>query len=190
MKGIQRKYLEAKVSKVKTTEEKDKVKDHLLDEYKKGKLIELEIDLMKAELEIRSDVIEKIYKEGNFDFVQRYINAITPKLKNEILVSEYKKGNFAFVNKNFKNIDNGDLKETIINKELRDKNFKFLYENYQYIYNRDVKDKIMKYAYKEENVDFLNAHIEDMPKSMKLEAAIRFKDLKLSKEEMVELLKR
>ncbi|MDE5830921.1 MAG: hypothetical protein K2H53_04670, partial [Clostridia bacterium] len=82
------------------------------------------------------------------------------------------------------------LKETILSRELNAKNLKFLYENYQYISNQDVKDKIIRYAYKEENVDFLNEHLRDMPKSMKLEAAIRFKNLKLTEAEMNELLKR
>ena len=48
----------------------------------------------------------------------------------------------------------------------------------------------MTHAYKEENIDFLNRFIDDMPKSMKLEAAIKFKDLKLSKAEKIMLLKK
>lgn len=190
LKGVQKKYLQAKASHVRTIEEQGKVKGDLIKEYMDGKLVELEIDMSKVDVAVRSSVVEEIYRQGNLDFTQKYLDMISSKLKNDILVEEYKKGNIDFVYRNFGKIDNGDLKENIISKEIRDKNFKFLYENYPYIYNRDVKDKILKNAYKEGNIDFLNEHINDMPKSMKLEAAIRYKDLKLSKEEMVELLKR
>ena len=75
-------------------------------------------------------------------------------------------------------------------KEVKDKNYGFLYNNYDYISNKDLREKIIRNAYKEGNVDFLNKHLEDMPKNLKLEAAIKFKDLKLSKVELAELLKR
>lgn len=190
LKGIQKKYLDAKSTKGKVIEETGKVKDRILDKYKEGKLVELEIDIMNSNIEMKSSVVYEIYRQGDLNFVQKYLDVITPKLKNEILVSEYKKGNIDFVYKNFGNIDNGDLKETILSKELNDKNLKFLYENYNYILNKDVKDKIIKYAYKEENIDFLNEHLADMPKAMKLEAAIRFKNLKLTDAELNELLRR
>lgn len=190
LKGVQRKYLEAKESKVKITEETGKIKEDLIRLYKDNKFVDLEIDIMKVDTRLRSDVIEEIYKSGNLEFVVKYLDAITTRLKNEILISEYKKGNINFVYKNFGKIDDGDLKNTILQKELKDKNLKFLYENYEYIYNQDVKEKILKYAYKEENVEFLNKHLADMPKNMKLEAAIRFKDLKISKIELAELLKK
>ena len=127
---------------------------------------------------------------GNLELVQKYLSVMTSKLRNEILVAEYKKGNIDYVYKNFGEIDNGDLKETILDKEIKDKNFDFLYKNYNYIYNKDIRDKILKHAFKEEKVDFLNEHIEDMSKNMKLEAAIKFKDLKLSKIELAQLLKK
>lgn len=187
---MQKKYFDAKDSKERITQEQDKVKINLMEEYRKGKLIELEIDVMNTEIETRSEFIREIYESGDLNFVQKYIKVITPKLKNEILVEEYKKGNINFVYRNFGNIDNGGLKDVILEKELKEKNYAFLYENYDYIYNQDVKDKIIKYAYKEENVDFLNKHLEDMPKNMKLEAAIKFKDLKLSKVELAKLLKK
>lgn len=190
LKGIQKKYLDAKSSRAKIAKEQEKVTDNLIKEYKSGKLVELEIDLMKAEIEVRSEVIRKIYEDADLNFVQKYIKVISPKLRNEILLAEYKKQNLEFVYRNFGNIDNGNLKEIIIDKELKDKNLKFLYENYDYIYNKDVRDKIIKFAYKEENVEFLNKHLEDMPKNMKLEAAIKFKDLKLSKVELAQLLKK
>ena len=190
LKGVQKKYLEAKDSKVKTVEENEKISKHLYKEYQEGKLVELEIDMMKTDIDVRTEVIRKIYSEGNIDFIQKYLKVVSPKLRNEILVAEYRKGNIDFVYRNFGVIDNGDLKETILDKEIKDKNFEFLYENYQYIYNKDLREKILKHAYKQENVEFLNKHISDMPKNMKLEAAIKFKDLKISKSEMVELLKK
>lgn len=190
LKGVQKKYLEAKSSHVRTIEEQGKVKSDLVKEYMDGKLVELEIDMDRADVSVRSGVVEEIYKLGNLDFVQKYLDSISPKLKNDILVEEFADGNIDFVYRNFGKIDNGGLKETIISKEMHNKNYKFLYENYPYIYNKDVRDKILRAAYKEGNIDFLNKYINDMPKSMKLEAAIRYKDLKLSKEEMVELLKR
>ena len=153
-------------------------------------MLELEIDLMKVDIEVRSSVIEQIYRKGDLKTIQKYIKDITPKLRNEILVTEYRKGNTGFIYSNFGNIDNGDLKEAILNKEVKEKNYQFLYNNYDYIYNQDLREKIIRYAYKEENVEFLNKHLEDMPKSLKLEAAIKFKDLKLSKIELAELLKR
>ena len=155
-----------------------------------GKKIELEIDIMKVDVDIRSNVLERIYKKGDLDFVQKYLKDITPRLRNEILVTEYKNGNTTFVYRNFGKIDNGDLKEAILDKEVKDKNYGFLYNNYDYISNKDLREKIIRHAYKEGNVDFLNKHLEDMPKNLKLEAAIKFKDLKLSKVELAELLKR
>lgn len=175
---------------MKTNEENGKIIDYLLKRYNEKKFVELEIELMKQDVNIRSEVVNNVYNQGDLRFVQKYIKAISPKLRNEILVYEYKKGNIDFVYKNFGSIDNGDLKETILERELTNKNYNFLYENYQYIYNKDVRDKIIKNAYKEENIDFLNMHIQDMPKSMKLEAAIKFKNLKLSKEELEDLLRR
>lgn len=145
---------------------------------------------MKANVKLRSDVVETIYEGGDLDFAVKYLDVITARLKNEILLKEYKKGNINFVYKNFGKIDDGDLKNTILDKELKDKNLKFLYENYDFIYNQDLKEKILKYAYKEENIEFLNKHLADMPKNLKLEAAIRFKDLKISKVELAELLKK
>ncbi len=190
LKGVQKKYIEARDSKIRIAEENKKIKEHIKNEYKEGKRVEFEIDLMKADLEIRSEILEEIYNEGDLEFSKRYFEIMSPKLKNEILLGEYKKGNIDFVHKNFGQIDNGSLKEAILEKELKDKNYKFLYANYNYIYNKDVREKIIRVAYKEENVDFLNAHLEDVPKNIKLEAAIKFKNLKLSKEEMAELLKR
>ena len=146
--------------------------------------------MMKVEIETRSEIIKLIYEKGDLSFVQRYIRVITSRLRNEILVNEYKKENIEFVYRNFGNIDNGVLKERILDKELKEKNFKFLYENYDFIYNKEVREKIIKNAYREENIDFLNKHLEDMPKNMKLEAAIKFKDLKLSKAELAQLLRK
>lgn len=190
LKGVQKKYIEARDNKIKIAEENRRLKEHIKNEYKEGKKVEFEIDLMKADSEMKSEILEEIYREGDLEFAKKYFNVISPKLKNEILLGEYKKGNIDFVHKNFGQIDNGTLKEAILDKELKDKNYKFLYANYNYIYNKDVREKIIRAAYKEENVDFLNAHIEDVPKNIKLEAAIKFKNLKLSKEEMAELLKR
>lgn len=145
---------------------------------------------MKVNTDIRSDIIEKIYKDGDLNFTQKYLTTITSKLKMYIFNQEYKKGNIDFVYRNFSELDSGELKETIITNSINERNMKFLYENYQYIDDKDIKEQIIKVAYKEENVDFLNQHLEDMPKSLKLEAAIKFKDLNLTKEELEALLKR
>lgn len=176
--------------KKKFAEENSKFKEILRKEYEEGKKVEFEIDLMKTDIDVRSSIIEEIYNSGNLEFIKKYLNVISPKLRNEILLGEYKKENIDFVYKNFGQIDNGSLKEAILEKELKGKNYEFLRANYNYIYNKDIREKIIKNAYKEENVDFLNEHIEDVPKNIKLEAAIKFKNLKLSKEEMAELLKR
>ena len=190
LKGIQKKYLEAKDIKGRVIEESVRLKDTLLQEYRKGKMVEFEIDMMKADVSLRSDIIGVVYKDGKLDLVQRYLDTITSKLKNEIFVAEYKKNNIDFVYSNFGKVDNGDLKDTILGKELRDNNYKFLYENYDYIHNQDLREKIIRNAYNEENVEFLNKHLADMPKSLKLEAAIKFKELKLSKVELAQLMKR
>ena len=152
--------------------------------------MDLEIDMISAKIDIRTEFIEEVYKQGDLNIATKYQNSINPKVKNEILSTEYRKGNINFVYKNFKVIDDGDLKDTILKVVINEGNYRFLYENYNYISNQNVREKIIKHAYKEENVEFLNKHLEDMPKPLKLEAAIRFKDLKLSKEELDELLRR
>lgn len=190
LKGVQKKYLEAKDIKEKTNKELDSIKETLYKEYKEGKLVELEIDMMKKDLEIRDSIISKIYEEGDIQFIQKYIKSISSRLKNKILLEEYQKGNIDFVYKNFDIIDNGGLKQNILNKQLQEKNFKFLYENYKYIFNIELKEKIIRKAYEEEKIDFLNEHIEDIPKNLKLEAAVRFKDFKISKEELAMLLRK
>lgn len=190
LRGVQKKYFENKDSRAKELEAREVIKENLLKEYREGKFIELEIDLMKSDIDVRTSIVNEIYKEGKLALVQKYLSVISPRLKNDILLAEYKKENIDFVYNNFKYIDNGDLKETIIRKELDNKNFKFLYENYSYIYNQNVRETIMKAAFREENVDFLNAHLEDMPKNMKLEAAVKFKNLKISKDELAQLLKK
>lgn len=190
LRGVQKKYFNAKDSRMQITNENVKIKDHIRKEYKDGKLVEFGIDLMKIDIDTRSELLSEIYAQGNLELVQKYLSVMTSKLRNEILVAEYKKGNIDYVYKNFGQIDNGDLKETILDKEIKDKNFEFLYQNYNYIYNKDIRDKILKHAFKQENVDFLNQHLEDMSHNMKLEAAIKFKDLKLSKVELAMLLKK
>ncbi len=190
LKGVQRKYFEAKSVKDKVHEEGNKLKEELYNKYRQGRFMDLEIDMNSSKIDIRTEFIEEIYKQGDLNIVAKYLDSINPKVKNEILLAEYRKGNISFVYKNFKAIDDGDLKNTILKVILNEENYEFLYENYNYISNLDIKEKIIKYAYKEGNVDFLNKHLEDMPKSLKLEAAIRFKDLKLSKEELDELLRR
>lgn len=188
--GIQRKYLEARDIKGRVIEEGARLKDTLIQEYRKGRMVEFEIDIMKADVNVRSEIIGLVYRDGKIDIVQKYLDAITSRLKNEILVSEYKNNNIEFVYRNFGKIDNIDLKDTILSKELRDGNYKFLYANYDYIYSRDLREKILRHAYNEENVEFLNMHLDDMPKNLKMEAAIKFKDLKLSKIDLAQLMKR
>lgn len=190
LKGIQKKYFDAKSVKIKANEEGNKIKEELYSKYKQGRFMDLEIDMNSSKIDVRTNFVEEIYKEGDLNATGKYLDLINPKVKNEILLAEYRKGNTNFVYKNFKSIDDGDLKNTILKVILNEENYEFLYENYNYISNPDVKEKIIKHAYKEENVDFLNKHLGDMPKSLKLEAAIRFKDLKLSKEELDELLRR
>lgn len=190
LSSVQRKYFEAKDSKVKVAEETGKVKSDLLHEYNQEKFVELEIDMMHADMRIREEVVEEIYKRGDLNFIQKYLKAIGYNLRNEIFTEEYKKENIDFVYRNFDKMDDGNLKDSIIKKEMAAKNFDFLYEKYPYINNKEAKEKIINHAFETENVDFLNEHINDMPKNMKLEAAIKFKDLKLSKAEKVALLKK
>ena len=99
-------------------------------------------------------------------------------------------GNKEFVYINFKIMEKGELKQTVVNEHVKEKNMEFLYRNYEYIDDDELKNQIIKYAFREENVEFLNEHLTDMPKDMKLEAAIKFKNLKISKEELALLMKR
>ena len=74
--------------------------------------------------------------------------------------------------------------------KLKENDLNFLYNNYQYISNEEQKGIILKKAFDEENVEFLNQYINDLPRNMKYEAAIKFKNLRISEEEMREFLKK
>lgn len=127
---------------------------------------------------------------GDLEFVGKYLGMITPSLRDEIITNEYKKGNTEFIYKNFERIDNAGFKESVIEKEFEAGNFEFLYKNYDFITNAKIKEKVIERAFKDENVNFLNNHSEDMPKSMKLEAAVKFSNFRLSPNEINELFKK
>ena len=190
LNDVQKRYLEAKNILKKEIREKRKFKENMLAEYEDGKFIELEIDMMKVSMSIRNDIVNQIYGRGDINFVQKYLTTITSELKNNILDNEYKKGNVKFVYNNFEKIDDNDIKNKILIKEFELDNFDFLYEKYDIIDNKELKEKIIERAYKDEYVEFLNMHLSDMPKNMKLEAAIKFKKLKISKAELAALLRR
>lgn len=94
-----------------------------------------------------------------------------------------------FLFRNFGTIDDNIIKRKIINSKFAEKDFDFLYSNYKYISSGEQKQKILKKAFEDENVEFLNEYFSDMPREMKYEAAIKFKGLKISEEEMQELLR-
>ncbi len=175
---------------MKIEREKDKIRQELMKEYEAKKLVDLEIDLMKVPLDIRTGAIKEIYKRGDLRFTQKYINAIYPETKNWILNNEFKNGNMDFVYSNFKYLEEGEIKSAILGKELENKNFEFLYKNYENIMSEKIKEKILNNAFKEAKIDFLNNHINDMSKNMKLEAAIKFKNFRISREELAILMKR
>lgn len=190
LRGVQKKYFEARGTRGVAVEQTGKLKEDLISEYNEKKFVELEIDLMRADLAVRDELIKEIYRRGDLSFVQKYLTAISKGLKCEIFGNEYTNGNIDFVYRNFDKMEECPIKESILKKEFQDSNYKFLYEKYPFIKNKELKEKIMAHAYKEENIDFLNKFIDDMPKNMKLEAAIKFKDLKLSKAEKIMLLKK
>lgn len=88
--------------------------------------MELGIDLMRVDMDLRTDMIEEIYKSGDLKFVGQYLNEIHVKLKNEILETEYKNGNEEFVYDNFDKLSNGDMKDKIIKVEWDKRKFGFL----------------------------------------------------------------
>jgi len=91
LKGVQKKYLEAKEIKEKVVEEKENLQDIVMQEYRQGKMVEFDIDIMKVNVDIRTNIIAEIYKAGNLELVQRYLAVIRPRVKNAILDAEYKK---------------------------------------------------------------------------------------------------
>lgn len=190
LSGLQKRYLEIQDQGMKSLEEENRVKALLRQEYKEGKNMELGIDLMNADVGIRSEIIEEIYKLDDLRFVEKYLNEIDVRIKNEILALEYKKGNEKFVYRNFSKLDNADLKQAILEKEWKNKNMDFLCSNYENIENEDLKGKVLDIAYKEGKTKFLKKHFDELPKNMQIEAVIKFKDLGISEEKMLELLKK
>lgn len=190
LSSLQKKYLSIQDKGMKAAEEEERIKEVLRQEYKEGRTMELGIDLMNADIDIRSEIIDEIYKLEDLRFVEKYLNEIDVRIKNEILTQEYKKGNEAFVYRNFKKLDNGDLKDTIIEKEWENKNLDFLCDNYSSIDSETLKEKILKYAFDEGKVSFLRTHFDELSKNMQIEAIIKFKDLGIPEEKMLELLKK
>ncbi len=189
LSALQKRYLSIQKKVMLAAKEKEALKEKLRQEYKEGKTMELGIDLMNTDIEIRSDIIRYIYNLDDLKFVEKYLDEIDIKLKNEILITEYKKGNEEFVYRNFKKLDNGNLKETIIEKEWNNKNMDFLNENYDSIENEALREKILEIAFNEENLKIIKDHFEELPKNIQMEAVIKFKDLEIPKEKMIELLK-
>ena len=190
LSDLQKRYLEMQEKEIKQKEEERRVKEVLRTEYSEGKLMELRIDLMRTDIGIRSDIIEEIYELEGIKFVGRYINDVGARVRNKILENEYKQGNDKFVYKNFGKIENIELKEAIIEKEWKNKNVEFLSENYEYIDNKDMKHKILQLALNKEKVKFIKKYFDDLPKNLQIEAIIKFKDLGVSEEMMLSLLRR
>ena len=190
LSSLQKKYLSIQDKGIKAAEEEERIKEVLRQEYKEGRTMELGIDLMNADVGIRSDIIEEIYKLEDLKFVEKYLNEIDVRIKNEILTEEYRKGNEEFVYRNFKKLDNGDLKDAIIEKEWNNKNLDFLCNNYGSIYSQTLKEKILELAFEEGRVKFLRDHFDELSKNMRIEAIIKFKDLGIPEEKMLELLKK
>ncbi len=88
--------------------------------------MEFGIDIMRVDIDVRTDIIEEIYKSGDLKFVEKYLNEIDAKLKNKILEDEYKNGNEELVYKNFDKLSNGDLKDKIIKQKWDKRRFRIL----------------------------------------------------------------
>lgn len=190
LSDLQKRYLEMQEKEIKQKEEERRVKEVLRTEYSEGRLMELRIDIMRTDIGIRSDIIEEIYELEGIKFVGRYINDVGARVRNKILENEYKKGNEKFVYKNFGKIENRELREIIVEKEWKNKNIEFLSQNYQNIEDKDMKSKIIELALKEEKVKFIKKYFDDLPKKLQIEAIIKFKDLGVSQEKMISLLRR
>ncbi len=189
LSSVQKKYLDIQNKGVKAEEEKQNAKEQLMQEYKEGNLLDFEIDLSNANEILRTEIISEIYKNGNLKLVEKYLESIDLKLKNEILEKEYNKGNIEFIYRNFKYLQNINIKKELIQKELENKNIDFLCKNYDSITSQDIKKKVLELAFNNEKVRFIEKHFEEYPKAMQMEAAIKFKDLKLPKEIMLKLMK-
>ncbi len=190
LSALQKRYLEIQNHGMRIHEKEFKIKEFLRQEYKEGKMVELGIDIMNTNPEIRNDLVEEIYRLGDLKFVEKYLEKIDVRIKNDILVQEYKNGNESFVYRNFKKLDNEELKNKILGKEWENKNVEFLCENYEVVDSEDLKERIQKLAFKEEKVDFLRKYFEDFTKNMQMEAVIKFKNLGLPEERVAELLKK
>lgn len=188
--ALQKRYLEIQNHGMRKQEKKVQIKEYLRQEYKEGKIMELGIDIMNTTPEIRDDLIQEIYSKGDLKFIEKYLEKVDSRLKNDILVQEYKKGNESFVYRNFKKLDNEELKNKILGKEWENKNVGFLCENYEVVDSEDLKERIQKLAFKEEKVDFLRKHFDDLEKNIQMEAVIKFNNLGLPEEKIIEILKK
>ncbi len=187
--NFQKRYLDMQKKESKEKEEAEKIKEVLRQEYK-NKHLEFGMDIMKAPIETRNDLIEEIYKLGDVALVEKYLDEIDVKLKNDILEKEYRKGNEEYVYRNFSKIDNGELKEKIIEKEWNAGNVDFLCDNYDSIENESLKSKILELAFNKEKSRFLKVHFDDLPRNLQIEAIIKFKNLGIPESKMLELLKK
>lgn len=190
LSDIEKRYLDMKEKEMKQKEEERRIKEILRTEYAEGRLMDLRLDLMQADIGVRSDIIEEIYELEGIKFAGRYINDVGARVRNKILENEYKKKNDKFVYRNFRKIENRELKEAIIEKELKNKNIEFLSQNYKNIDDKNMRTKVLELAIKKGKMKFIKKNFDDLPKHLQIEAIIRFKDLGISEERKLELLRR
>lgn len=188
LSNLHKRYMDIKDVDIKLTEADTNIRELLKNEYKEGKMMQLGVDLMYADIHLRSDIIEEIYENGDLKFAEKYLDEINTRLKNKILEEEFKKGNEELAYRNFDKLSEGELKKYIIKKEWENRNVDFFCDNYEHIKSEDMREKIHTLAFKNEKVKFLSKYIDDLPRNMQVEAVIKFKDLDISEDKMRELM--
>ncbi len=186
---LQKRCLGMQDKHMKEIAEKTKMTEILRKEYKDGRHMELRIDIMDVDKDVRSKIIQEIYNLNDLKFIERYLGDIDDKLKNKILQEQYEKGNDEFLYRHFNKIDNMNLRQYVIENQWHNGNIEFLYKNFEKIQGEPLRKKVLESAFKNENIKFLKKHFYELPKSMKLEAVIKFKDLAIPEEELAKLLK-
>ena len=187
---LQKKYLEIQDKSIADAKEEEKIKEGLMQKYESGEIQEFEKEINSTSIEIKTDIINILYKKDDLALIQKYLSEIDEKVKDDILLKEYKNGNQEFVYNNFSKIENEDIIKIIINNEWENKNFDFLYANCRYIQDKDIKSEVLKKAFEEEKLEILREHFDELPNELQIEAVIKFKNLGISRERMLELLRK
>lgn len=188
LRSFQKRYVSIRDEKMKEKEEENRLRELLKSEYKEGKRLDFDVNFKNASSSVKNDILKEIYEAGDLEFTERYLNELDSKLKNNILSKEYEKGNKEFVYRNFIRVKSKELKQKIIEQELEDKNLDFLCKYYENIDSKTIKNKVLELSFKEERKEFIRKYFDDFPKNMQIEAIVKYNDLGISKQKILELL--